>query len=63
MSLTKVDFLSPKKQVESPVKALIMSKAEPTRPMRVPRSQLNVPEHIRKYSLLKSEAKDLINVE
>lgn len=47
----------------SPVKAMIMAEATPSRPRRTPKSQLNVPEHIRKYSVLKADAKDLITVE
>ena len=47
----------------SPVKAMIMAESTSSRPRRVPKSQFNVPEHIRKHSMYKADAKDLIIVE
>jgi hypothetical protein len=42
---------------------MIMAETVPSRPRRIPKSQLNVPEHVRKLSVLKAEAKEQLLVE
>ena len=40
-----------------------MAEPKSNRQRQTPKSQLNVPDHVRKYSLLKADAKELIKVE
>lgn len=51
------------REVASPVKAMIMAQTVQTRPRRTPKSQLNVPDHVRKLSLLKTEAKEQLVID